>query len=134
LRNENKALILKQAKVAKETGKSLTFLTNNMLVPATTVALLYKNRWHVELFFKWIKQHLRVKRFFGHSEICLDSELLRNSTDFEYHCFRAPPVFTLFAGENYTFHTCDNPKQLTLFDLWMGTNELVCDCWLFIET
>ena len=59
----------------KETGKSLTFLTNNLLVPPETVALLYKNRWHVELFFKWMKQHLRVKRFFGESENAVKSQL-----------------------------------------------------------
>lgn len=58
-----------------ETGNTLVFLTNNMLVPAETIALLYKNRWHVELFFKWIKQHLRVKRFFGHSENAVKSQL-----------------------------------------------------------
>ena len=61
--------------IDKETGKALTFLTNNMLVPATTVAWLYKNRWHVELFFKWMKQHLRVKRFFGQSENAVKSQL-----------------------------------------------------------
>jgi IS4 transposase len=46
-----------------ETGKRLIFLTNNMFASAETMALLYKNRWHVELFFKWIKQHLHIKTF-----------------------------------------------------------------------
>ena len=51
-----------------ETGNTLVFLTNNFTLPAMTIAKLYKCRWQVELFFKWIKQHLRIKRFFGTSE------------------------------------------------------------------
>ena len=51
-----------------KTGKTLVFLTNNLTLPALTIAILYKNRWHVELFFKWIKQHLRIKRFLTTSE------------------------------------------------------------------
>ena len=51
-----------------ETGKTLVFLTNNTALPALTIAALYKSRWQVELFFKWIKQHLRIKRFIGNSE------------------------------------------------------------------
>ena len=50
-----------------ETGKTLVFLTNNFALPAMTIARLYKYRWQVELFFKWIKQHLRIKAFFGTS-------------------------------------------------------------------
>ena len=51
----------------KETDKYYVFLTNNLQIPAETVTELYKNRWKVELFFKWIKQHLRIKSFFGNS-------------------------------------------------------------------
>src|ERR1022692_3546394 len=51
-----------------ETGKRLAFLTNNFMLPALTIAALYKQRWQVELFFKWIKQHLRIRHFFGTSE------------------------------------------------------------------
>ena len=50
------------------TAKSLVFLTNNFRVPALTIARLYKSRWQIELFFKWIKQHLRIKAFYGTSE------------------------------------------------------------------
>jgi hypothetical protein len=50
------------------TGKSLVFLTNNFRVPSLTIARLYKSRWQIELFFKWIKQHLRIKAFYGTSE------------------------------------------------------------------
>jgi IS4 transposase len=50
------------------TGKRLVFLTNNFHLPALTIAQIYKQRWQVELFFKWIKQHLRIKAFYGTSE------------------------------------------------------------------
>jgi hypothetical protein len=58
-----------------ESGKTLIFLTNNFALPATTVCALYKARWQVELFFKWIKQHLRIKRFFGTSENAVKSQI-----------------------------------------------------------
>ena len=51
-----------------DSGKTLVFLTNNTALPALTIAALYKSRWQVELFFKWIKQHLRIKRFLATSE------------------------------------------------------------------
>ncbi len=51
-----------------ESGKTLVFLTNNTALPALTICALYKSRWQVELFFKWIKQHLRIKHFLGTSE------------------------------------------------------------------
>jgi hypothetical protein len=51
----------------KITGKRLVFLTNNFILPAITIAALYKQRWQIELFFKWIKQHLRLKAFYGTS-------------------------------------------------------------------
>ena len=49
-------------------NRTFVFLTNNMSLSAQEIALLYKNRWQVELFFKWIKQHLKVKTFWGNSE------------------------------------------------------------------
>jgi IS4 transposase len=58
-----------------DSGKRLIFLTNNFLLPATTICALYKCRWQVELFFKWIKQHLRIKRFFGTSENAVKSQI-----------------------------------------------------------
>ena len=51
----------------KETGNYFVFLTNNFKLPAALIAELYKNRWKIELFFKWIKQHLKIKKFFGNS-------------------------------------------------------------------
>ena len=58
-----------------ETGKTLVFLTNNFALPAMTIARLYKCRWQVELFFKWIKQHLRIKAFFGTSENAVKTQI-----------------------------------------------------------
>ena len=51
------------------------FLTNNFALSATTIAALYKQRWQVELFFKWIKQHLRIKRFYGTSENAVKTQI-----------------------------------------------------------
>ncbi len=58
-----------------ESGKTLVFLTNNMTLPPLTIAALYKSRWQVELFFKWIKQHLRIKRFLGTSENAVKTQI-----------------------------------------------------------
>ena len=58
-----------------DTGKTLIFLTNQMIFPAATICALYKSRWQVELFFKWIKQHLRIKRFFGTSENAVKTQI-----------------------------------------------------------
>ena len=58
-----------------QTGKTFNFLTNNFAIPAQTVADLYRYRWQVELFFKWIKQHLRIKSFFGTSENAVKSQI-----------------------------------------------------------
>ena len=59
----------------QETAKDLEFLTNNFDLPALTIAKLYKQRWQVELFFKWIKQHLRIKAFFGTSENAVKTQI-----------------------------------------------------------
>ncbi|HOW88608.1 MAG TPA: IS4 family transposase [Candidatus Omnitrophota bacterium] len=58
-----------------ETDKRLCFLSNNFLLPALTIAQLYKCRWQVELFFKWIKQHLRIKAFYGTSENAVKTQV-----------------------------------------------------------
>ena len=58
-----------------ESGKTLVFLTNNTALPPLTIAALYKSRWQVELFFKWIKQHLRIKRFLGTSENAVKTQI-----------------------------------------------------------
>ena len=61
--------------VDKERNKRLVFLTNNFEIPAETVAAIYKQRWQVELFFKWIKQHLRIKSFIGTSANAVKSQI-----------------------------------------------------------
>jgi hypothetical protein len=58
-----------------DSGKTLVFLSNNFALPALTIADLYRNRWQVELFFKWIKQHLRIKQFFGTSENAVKTQI-----------------------------------------------------------
>jgi len=58
-----------------ETGKRLKFLSNNFTLPALTIARIYKQRWQVELFFKWIKQHLRIKAFYGTSENAVKTQI-----------------------------------------------------------
>ena len=60
---------------ASATNQRFTFLTNNFLIDAFTVAQLYKFRWKIELFFKWIKQHLRIKAFFGTSENAVKTQI-----------------------------------------------------------
>lgn len=58
-----------------KTNNTLNFFTNNFVIPAQTVADLYRNRWQVELFFKWIKQHLKIKSFFGTSANAVKSQI-----------------------------------------------------------
>ncbi len=58
-----------------QSGKTLILLTNNFSLPPLTIAALYKNRWQVELFFKWIKQHLRIKKFLGNSENAVKTQI-----------------------------------------------------------
>jgi len=58
-----------------QTNQRLVFLTNNFSLPPLTIAQLYRSRWQVELFFKWIKQHLRIKNFYGTSENALRTQI-----------------------------------------------------------
>jgi hypothetical protein len=58
-----------------ETGKNMVFLTNNFVLPALTITQLYRLRWRIELFFKWIKQHLRIKAFFGTTENAVKTQI-----------------------------------------------------------
>ena len=58
-----------------KTDKRLVFLTNNFLLPALTITELYRRRWQLELFFKWIKQHLRIKQFYGTTENAVKTQI-----------------------------------------------------------
>lgn len=123
-----------------ETGKRLVFLTNNMLVSAETITLLYKNRWHVELFFKWIKQNLHIKSFFGRSENAVRSQIwivvcvylliaimkkrfeLPQTLNGILHilsvtAFEKTPISTVFCEKNTLSTVVPSSKQLLLFDL-----------------
>ena len=59
----------------RETEKHFNFLTNNFVCPTQTIADLYRYRWQIELFFKWIKQHLRIKSFYGTSENAVKTQI-----------------------------------------------------------
>jgi hypothetical protein len=121
------------------TGKTLVFLTNNTSLPAQVIAQLYKNRWQVELFFKWIKQHLRIKKFLGTSENAVKTQIwcaictyvliaiVKKELDIKsslYTClqilsvsvFEKTQVSCALAGDELQTETSDPAKQLILFD------------------
>jgi hypothetical protein len=121
------------------TGKSLVFLTNQCTLPAVTICALYKARWQVELFFKWIKQHLRIKRFYGTSEnavksqlwiavsvyllvaivkkrLALEASLYTLLQIFSVTLFEKMPVQQAFAGRDYPIDPVGDGNQLNLFD------------------
>ena len=122
-----------------ETGKTLVFLTNNTALPALTIAALYKSRWQVELFFKWIKQHLRIKRFIGNSEnavktqiwcavstyvliaivkkeLQLDASLYSLLQILSVSVFEKTQLSQAFAGNSNVFELPNSANQLNLFD------------------
>ena len=122
-----------------ESGKTLVFLTNNTALPALTIAALYKSRWQVELFFKWIKQHLRIKRFIGTSEnavktqiwcavatyvliaivkkeLQLDASLYTLLQILSVSVFEKTQLSQAFAGSGQFQNQADFANQLNLFD------------------
>jgi len=122
----------------RATGKSLVFLTNQFTHPPQTVAALYKARWQVELFFKWIKQHLRIKRFYGLSEnavksqiwiaiatyvliaivkkrLALDASLYTLLQILSLTTFEKMPLKQALSLADHTSSLLDNPNQLNLF-------------------
>jgi len=121
-----------------ETGKTLVFLTSNFALPAATICALYKARWQVELFFKWIKQHLRIKKFYGNSEnavksqiwiavsvyvlvaivkkrLNLDASLYTLLQIFSLTLFEKMPIQQAFAGSDYKSEHGEDCNQLNLF-------------------
>jgi len=121
-----------------ERDKRLVFLTNHMSLPALTVCALYKSRWQVELFFKWIKQHLRIKRFFGTSENAVKTQVWtavsiyvlvaiirkRLKLDLSLHSmlqilsvtpFEKAPLLQLLTDYEPSENAPENPNQLNLF-------------------
>jgi IS4 transposase len=122
------------------TGKILVFLTNQFTLPATTVCALYKSRWQVELFFKWIKQHLRIKAFYGTSEnavktqiwiavsvyllvaivkkrLNLPGSLYTLLQILSVSLFEKMPISQALQHKNYTNLQITDPNQLILFEL-----------------
>ena len=123
-----------------QTDKILVFLTNNFDIPALTVAELYRNRWRVELFFKWIKQHLKIKAFYGTSPTAVKTQIwiaisiyvmvamIRKMEKIELNLytilqifsvslFEKVPIYQLLMDDSLQTFDCDSRKQLNLFEL-----------------
>ena len=121
-----------------ETGKTLVFLTNQTTLPALTICNLYKSRWQVELFFKWVKQHLRIKRFYGTSEnavktqiwiavsvyvlaaivrkrLGIEASLYTLMQVFSVAVFEKMPLKSAFLPDAYSSDTVIENNQLNLF-------------------
>jgi IS4 transposase len=122
-----------------ETGKQLVFLTNHFTLPALTIAALYKRRWQVELFFKWIKQNLRIRHFYGTSEnavktqiwtavcvyvlaaivkkeLALDVSLYTFLQILSVHSFEKIPILQAFSDSDPGTDAATLPNQLSLFN------------------
>ena len=122
-----------------ETEKRLDFLTNNFLLPALTIADLFKSRWKVEIFFKWIKQHLRIKSFYGTSENAVKTQIwiaitvyvlvaiVKKKMKLELSLytilqilsvtlFEKMPILQALSRTDYIIQDTQAPKQLCLFD------------------
>ena len=122
-----------------EHNKYLVFLTNNFALPAATIAQLYRSRWQVELFFKWIKQHLRIKAFYGTSPNALKTQiwiaisvyllvaiakkrlnvnasLYRILQIVSVTVFEKTPLLQALSGLDYQDSDSENFKQLNLFN------------------
>src|SRR5215471_13553754 len=123
-----------------EMDKRLVFLTNNFSVGPLTVAHLYRYRWQIELFFKWIKQHLRIKRFFGTSpngvktqiwigisvyvliaiikkRLCLDQSLYTILQILSLSLFEKKPISSLFDDDDEQTQKLDPTNQLNLWEI-----------------
>jgi hypothetical protein len=123
-----------------DSGKTLVFLTNNFQIKATDIAQLYRNRWKIELFFKWIKQHLKIKSFWGLSENAVKSQIwiaisvyvlvaiakkrfmLKQSLYeilqvLSISIFEKVPVNQLFTEYQLQYFKDQNDNQLKMFDL-----------------
>jgi IS4 transposase len=121
------------------TKQKLVFLTNNFSLPPLVIAQLYRSRWKVELFFKWIKQNLRIKKFYGTSknalktqiwiaisiyllvaivkkQLGIDASLYRILQTLSLIVFEKTPIFTALSGAIYDLPFGPAPNQLILFD------------------
>ena len=121
------------------TGKKLVFLTNNFSLPAPTIAELFRCRWQIEIFFKWVKQHLRIKSFFGTTENAVKTQIWiaisvyvlvaiikkRLKIDVSLYTilqvlsltvFEKMSLLQIFTENDYKTISSPNAKQLNLFD------------------
>ena len=121
-----------------ETGKEFVFLTNNLEIPALTVAMLYKLRWRIELFFRWVKGHLRIKHYYGtspnavktqiwiavctylmiailHKQLKLPGTLHRTLQILSVHPFEKVPLNELLTETDHRTFINSDPNQLNLF-------------------
>ena len=121
-----------------ETGKEFVFLTNNLEIPALTVAMLYKLRWRIELFFRWVKGHLRIKHYYGtspnavktqiwiavctylmiailHKQLKLPGTLHRTLQILSVHPFEKVPLNELLTETGHRTFINSDPNQLNLF-------------------
>ena len=126
-----------------ETDKRLVFLTNNFTLPAKTITELYRYRWQIELFFKWIKQHLRIKSFFGTSENAVKTQvwiavsvyvlvaIIKKQLNIQASLysilqilsltiFETTPINQLLTGCDNNMLDLENDKQLNLFNNLTG--------------
>jgi len=126
-----------------ETGDRLIFLTNNTLLPAQMIADLYKHRWKIELFFKWIKQHLRIKAFYGTSDNAVQTQIWSAIATyvlvaivkkrlgielslytllqiFSVSVFEKVPLNRLLTSQDYTLAIKIDSNQLSLLNLSLG--------------
>jgi hypothetical protein len=123
-----------------QNDKRLTFITNNFSLPAITIANLFKQRWQIELFFKWIKQNLRIKSFYGNSFNAVKTQIwiaisvyvllaiIKKKLKIEYSLytflqvlsisiFEKTPINSMFSDNNYTNNSDCSDNQLSLFNL-----------------
>jgi hypothetical protein len=141
LRRSRKAfpVLLRRIKyVDLETGKEFVFLTNHLEIPALTVAMLYKLRWRIELFFRWVKGHLRIKHYYGtspnavktqiwiavctylmiailHKQLRLPGTLHRTLQILSVHPFEKVPLNELLTETDHRTFINSDPNQLNLF-------------------
>ena len=124
---------------AKNPVNGYVFLTNDFNLPATTIAALYKRRWQIELFFKWIKQHLRIKSFYGTSQNAVKAQIwiavsvyllvaiAKKRLGIELSLYtilqilsvsilEKTPLVELFSQSDYTNRQPPSPNQLLLFE------------------
>jgi hypothetical protein len=122
-----------------KTGKTFVFLTNNFTLPAMTIADLYRCRWQVELFFKWIKQHLRIKSSFGATDNAVKTQIwiavsvyvliaiIKKRLNLDTSLFTILQILSVTIFKNITLNQllmnnelspdhADSPNQLILFD------------------